>query len=1413
MGLIIILFTMIIFAGFLIVQINTLEKKVGNSGDTVVKLLNVFESNERLFSYMDTSIELAAKAAEKQTIESSGYKKEIFKGRIQNRACGFVAYPVIDSKKPIADCFPDYERAFKTVFIRNMQGYLLKYAPFKIDVNNMLIGIVLDDKDLNVTVSTESGMNLPIFAYIESYYRATDKTKTEKVDLYAITKDANGYSYYLALSMLSAFQREKAATLIVIEGTGTTDYKATEVELATGLHNYNYVIERDGTVYTFAPEEKYTRSSGCTKAESKTCLVTNTDIQAISIALVLYGDQAVTDAQKTALIKLMAEISIRCSEIKLDAANIFLNSEIDSSRKDIPLTTGDKASLITSAKQKKDSLLGKQPDATDTTQGYVPGAPATNPPPAVGFPGAIPTGGTGEVTAIGNVVFNFSAISAKNRNAETTAKNTANILTGMAVSPPSNIDELSCFTGIETTVYFTPSEQEYPMWYTGESSCGPPLYYCCIHEDKRGFYEDVKCQGSGVYAGKVYHTSTIGSTQSESEPVPGFVNGRTSTGKDPKPKFTVAANPNCPQFKYNTNLFIDWGADSEWTGYYQVQDTGSAFKGNCNKLDIYAGVGKASVTEALKGVKKTAKVCVLDANFQMPNPDFSGGSKFVDPITGQYNTKYAHDVTVDNFNLLFKNTKDALDLVITQCKDKSTAEKDKCIQDAMVSVSDIYKPIKLETCDALLQTSLSQIKDVTAMVGGPISPTYNTNIVGKITEHPSVSTKDKTYSGADWLFITNPAPSTTTTSTTTNNPTPSVANVKKILAIGDSMTGVGGVSSYPNQLATLLKNKGMTATIDSLHYDSCGTTIITQCLEGSTQTECQKSCLKDSSYNFGQVNIDNYDMVIIWGSINNIYQPDKVISDLKDMYAYAKAHNKIVVAMTVAPSPDSSYADNVKKVNNNFILTKPQNTDYVVNVYNDLVDPSTNKIKTDYVSSDSIHQNTAANTVIAQDIYNTVFSGAGQTGTTGTTTANNMDVNPAAAYQTYTDGQNIYIVPNTKKDKYPVMYVFAGFVTPTQDASPSFMNQKINNAIKNNMVVIIGPMGSTIESLKTQSNKFLATKSVAVDESNQVVAGFSGGGTPALYAMSKYNSKLTLLIDPTTKEADVPAKYPRPDTIIMEYYPPNWKDYPAVQAALPVAAKYIKDNGGTVDQENVRHMEFVKIFFDEYASRIISTVTGSSTTGGSTPGPQGFLGLTIDGDIISGVIKLRDSSGDMEIDVVGDAVQWLAYNDVNSELYSTDSFLKQDDTLMASVKYNGNTKRFYVDKFTDISVNAPIVAHQEMLKIAKQIGECETDTKTACTCKLETTRVVQNIKFDNDTITNVATGEKIEGDFHSTYKSLIDMSKGQTFLIQKETGVGNWLFYIPSTAPACVPTQTYRYVCTSLIGDEDLGTLKYALKI
>jgi hypothetical protein len=30
---------------------------------------------------------------------------------------------------------------------------------------------------------------------------------------------------------------------------------------------------------------------------------------------------------------------------------------------------------------------------------------------------------------------------------------------------------------------------------------------------------------------------------------------------------------------------------------------------------------------------------------------------------------------------------------------------------------------------------------------------------------------------------------------------------------------------------------------------------------------------------------------------------------------------------------------------------------------------------------------------------------------------------------------------------------------------------------------------------------------------------------------------------------------------------------------------------------------------------------------------------------------------------------------------------------------------------------------------------------------------------------------------------------------------------------ACAPQKTYKYICSSLVGDEDLGTLRYALKI
>lgn len=164
--------------------------------------------------------------------------------------------------------------------------------------------------------------------------------------------------------------------------------------------------------------------------------------------------------------------------------------------------------------------------------------------------------------------------------------------------------EVPTFTKIETTFYYTPSREEFDEWSSGayeDYDLTTSLGWCVIPESEMGFYEDIMCQGSGVYQGRVYHYEDTEATPADSTALEGdFTQGITATGTDPQEKWTVAVNPvegtEC-YIPYGTIMYIDFGQGHEWNGVYKAEDTGPAFQGEC-KMDIYAGIGESATDVA-----------------------------------------------------------------------------------------------------------------------------------------------------------------------------------------------------------------------------------------------------------------------------------------------------------------------------------------------------------------------------------------------------------------------------------------------------------------------------------------------------------------------------------------------------------------------------------------------------------------------------------------------------------------------------------------------------------------------------------------------------------------------------------------------------------------------------------------------
>jgi len=186
------------------------------------------------------------------------------------------------------------------------------------------------------------------------------------------------------------------------------------------------------------------------------------------------------------------------------------------------------------------------------------------------------------------------------------------------------------FENIITTVYHTVQSNDFQEWTTNAANqydTTTNLGWCVIPQSQRGFYEDIKCQGSGVHQGRVYQHNTIQTNPEQSQPIEEkYTTGRTATQTNPKTKWTIAVNnqPNTPCYiPYGTLLYIEFEPGNPWNGLYRAEDTGSAFRGEC-KIDIYAGVGLQASKEAEQHVSgKTPKIYVLEPNVDNPPQSLS----------------------------------------------------------------------------------------------------------------------------------------------------------------------------------------------------------------------------------------------------------------------------------------------------------------------------------------------------------------------------------------------------------------------------------------------------------------------------------------------------------------------------------------------------------------------------------------------------------------------------------------------------------------------------------------------------------------------------------------------------------------------------------------------------------------------
>lgn len=117
-----------------------------------------------------------------------------------------------------------------------------------------------------------------------------------------------------------------------------------------------------------------------------------------------------------------------------------------------------------------------------------------------------------------------------------------------------------------------------------------------------------------------------------------------------------------------------------------------------------------------------------------------------------------------------------------------------------------------------------------------------------------------------------------------------------------------------------------------------------------------------------------YSFITILGGVNNIGMgAPSIQKDLSEIYAMAKDEGLEVIILTLTPwSGWSSWSDESQATTeqvNQWILSKPNNVDYVVDIYKALATgPGNNILNSSYDSGDGLHPNTAGQKVIADQI-------------------------------------------------------------------------------------------------------------------------------------------------------------------------------------------------------------------------------------------------------------------------------------------------------------------------------------------------------------------------------------------------------------------------------------------------------------
>lgn len=482
-----------------------------------------------------------------------------------------------------------------------------------------------------------------------------------------------------------------------------------------------------------------------------------------------------------------------------------------------------------------------------------------------------------------------------------------------------------------------------------ETPCKMPLA-------DRGYYEEIKCEGSGACENLIYSAEGIGIRKGEggTPKTPANEHGYTKTGVKPDVHRTIAVNPNDGSqcfIPYGSLLYIKFNDGNPLNGWYYAEDTGGGFHERC-KIDMYGGVGESEMGVFRDSNNKQSRKWQPEI-WVYPPRDTEGAAS-------QAATQSAEAAEATGcrgcggsgtWGGLFNSCDSAECHGIGPCYYKEgAAGVPGTDYQVRTFVDSCYTCASTERCSDF-NNDEAMCKAVACTARAGLYCEWKDGACAERTDAPAAATP-----GAD---AQSPASMCTSNTRCASCSGVTYTSAKKVGVIGDSITN--GTNSYACYL-----NRQCNTEFDFYNYG----------VNGETTSRIKSRFQAD-------IISHRFDEVIIMGGINNGNNANAVEADLQDMYTMAKQAGMRVIALTITPYKGyrewTPPLQNRNDAVNSWIMDTvngAKDVDIRADVYSALEDPANpDAMKDEYANPDKLHPNRAGQEAIGTAVFDAAYAG------------------------------------------------------------------------------------------------------------------------------------------------------------------------------------------------------------------------------------------------------------------------------------------------------------------------------------------------------------------------------------------------------------------------------------------------------